>query len=341
MLARLVAPIRHICPLCLLSGIIAYHQDSTGVVFVTMRRLRQLLGGACSHNTVTSKLSAWLPCPLARRNFIGNTLTTLEALGYEGSCDLQVWVTGRDIPCLPVTDAVVSLISNALSLPIDSPVPQIVPTNMASTSVTTTRTITPRARNSSLPNSINTLHLPNTLKAVLTTLLENVSKETMKRTAVRTVQTLSTCLVETLNTYICEQCDAIQARVVIVSPVLIFAPPNTAHTIHGRIHRDAEISNSVDRQSRFWSVWVCLTDVTVENGAVNMWPGTETVTLLTKAPGRAVSGRKAQTMLGLSGSVCVFDSRLLHQSMPNVTNSARVCAQWFLVPDGHNLEIDT
>jgi ectoine hydroxylase-related dioxygenase (phytanoyl-CoA dioxygenase family) len=135
----------------------------------------------------------------------------------------------------------------------------------------------------------------------------------------------------------------IQLKITVVkmsSPKLVVAPPKhtrgRCHWSHGPIHRDVTTNDP-----GYLTVLVFCSEVTMENGAIELWPKTQDV--LCSRPGRFLSMElPRQIHTGNAGTVVVFDSRLLHRSQPNITENERIVLQAFLQIEGMldlNIEI--
>jgi hypothetical protein len=109
---------------------------------------------------------------------------------------------------------------------------------------------------------------------------------------------------------------------------MILAPPWSQQNpqsqgMTAKLHRDVDTV-----EAGYYSVLVCLTEVTETNGSVYLWPGTQRAPLDDHHRGRAVSGLGSVELTGAAGTAWVFDSRLLHQSQPNTTETARMTFQF-------------
>lgn len=108
------------------------------------------------------------------------------------------------------------------------------------------------------------------------------------------------------------------------SALYIIAPPNSKAK-RGPIHRDCD---TIDEG--YYSVILCVDDVTEENGCIHYWPETELVPLNVKVRKRAVAGRPSEKMTGVAGTLFFFDARTLHQSDRNNTDGNRATIQWWV-----------
>ena len=95
----------------------------------------------------------------------------------------------------------------------------------------------------------------------------------------------------------------------------------------GLLHRD-----SFDSET--YTCLLNLCDVTKKNGAVEIWPDTLHTTLDDNERDWRLfkKGKESQLLTGGKGTINIFDSRLLHQSLPNSTNVDRIVLSWTLNP---------
>jgi len=108
------------------------------------------------------------------------------------------------------------------------------------------------------------------------------------------------------------------------------APPKSSRS-NGHstcpVHRD--ITEPGTTFSGLYTFCMFINTVTAENGAIKIWKGSQQVKLDPKNRNRVVSRLKGSELLtGERGCVWLFDSRLLHQSMPNATGSLRLNLVW-------------
>ena len=94
----------------------------------------------------------------------------------------------------------------------------------------------------------------------------------------------------------------------------------------GLVHRDMD---SVDNTG-VYSFMLCLDEVTGDNGALAIWPETKKTKQDKKHPKRAMKGMVTTTMKGPKNSVFTWDSRLLHEPMPNRSRDARRILVWIV-----------
>jgi len=108
------------------------------------------------------------------------------------------------------------------------------------------------------------------------------------------------------------------------SPILVVAPPKSSRSTgwtNTPIHRDYEEIG----QSGVYSFHLFIDDVTEDNGAIRLWLGTTKLPLDPHSRNKSVSRMGVPEVLtGKKGCVWMCDSRLVHQSMPNKTGSARL-----------------
>jgi hypothetical protein len=107
------------------------------------------------------------------------------------------------------------------------------------------------------------------------------------------------------------------------------APPNTTRSnawTCGAVHRDF---NDVD-QSGVYVFLLCVDEMTVDNGAIRFWRGSKNCRVDKRNPKRALKKLKQvpNTLVGKKGTVFVFDARLVHEPLPNKTDTRRVLLGW-------------
>jgi ectoine hydroxylase-related dioxygenase (phytanoyl-CoA dioxygenase family) len=75
---------------------------------------------------------------------------------------------------------------------------------------------------------------------------------------------------------------------------------------------------------------IFIDEVNQANGSVEIWTNSQWIPLDEKNPQRAIakSGLQAQLLQGPPGTVVVFDSRILHRSLPNTTQNRRFTLVW-------------
>ena len=111
----------------------------------------------------------------------------------------------------------------------------------------------------------------------------------------------------------------------ISAPALIVAPPVSSRSSPwscGPIHRDFDDIESTG----VYSFLLCVDDVTEDNGAVLFWPESKKWPLDSK---KSIP-LSTVTLAGPKGTVFVWDSRMLHRSLPNKTNHVRKALSWFV-----------
>jgi ectoine hydroxylase-related dioxygenase (phytanoyl-CoA dioxygenase family) len=69
-------------------------------------------------------------------------------------------------------------------------------------------------------------------------------------------------------------------------------------------------------------------EVTAENGAIEFWPYTAHVPFDRRNP--VARNEPSQIITGPAGTLLVFDSRIVHQSLPNGTEEKRDTLTWGL-----------
>lgn len=94
----------------------------------------------------------------------------------------------------------------------------------------------------------------------------------------------------------------------------------------GLIHRDFSDVNVTG----IYSFSLCLDKVTLNNGAVRIWPTTQHTPYDPRHPKNSIKHQHYKDLTGEEGEVWMWDARLLHQSLPNSTKEKR-CTLHFYV----------
>jgi ectoine hydroxylase-related dioxygenase (phytanoyl-CoA dioxygenase family) len=120
-------------------------------------------------------------------------------------------------------------------------------------------------------------------------------------------------------------------RAMVQGPALIIAPTNAGQSnswTKGAIHRDY----SPMRVSGVYSFMLFIDEVTTENGAIEFWKFSQYIELDERHPMRPLErcGLELELLVGPEGTVVIFDSRLLHRSVPNATNKLRLTLHWYV-----------
>jgi len=124
----------------------------------------------------------------------------------------------------------------------------------------------------------------------------------------------------------------------ILAPIIIVAPPagrrSTSWT-KGPIHRDY-----VGQAPGVYSFMLTLDNLVLSNGTVEIWPKSARTEANPKHPGRAMekSGIESECLTGNKGTIFIWDSRLLHRSLPNSDSNARITLHWFV--SSKKIEVD-
>jgi hypothetical protein len=111
--------------------------------------------------------------------------------------------------------------------------------------------------------------------------------------------------------------------------LLVVAPPVGGRSnswTNGKIHRDF----SSPEVPGVYSFLLCLDQITEVNGAINIWRESKYTPHNNKTPTRGLDGLDVQTLLGPTNTVFVWDSRLLHQPLPNTSSCARRVLIWLV-----------
>jgi hypothetical protein len=112
---------------------------------------------------------------------------------------------------------------------------------------------------------------------------------------------------------------------------LVVAPPlNSRSTSYTRckIHRDFHTLDV----SGVYTFELFLDEITTENGSVEMWPKSKNCPHDKKNPKRGIQQLKleSETLVGERGTVFVWDSRILHRSLPNKSDTLRKTIVWMV-----------
>jgi ectoine hydroxylase-related dioxygenase (phytanoyl-CoA dioxygenase family) len=115
----------------------------------------------------------------------------------------------------------------------------------------------------------------------------------------------------------------------IQTPNIVVAPAKSAFSnswTKGILHRDF----LDERTSGVCTFMIFIDEVNQANGSVEIWTNSQWIPLDEKNPQRATakSGLQAQLLQGPAGTVVVFDSRILHRSLPNTTQNRRLTLLW-------------
>jgi hypothetical protein len=115
----------------------------------------------------------------------------------------------------------------------------------------------------------------------------------------------------------------------IQTPNIVVAPAKSAFSnswTKGLLHRDF----LDERTSGVYTFMIFIDEVNQANGSVEIWTNSQWIPLDEKNPQRAItkSGLQAQLLQGPPGTVVVFDSRILHRSLPNTTQNRRLTLIW-------------
>jgi ectoine hydroxylase-related dioxygenase (phytanoyl-CoA dioxygenase family) len=125
---------------------------------------------------------------------------------------------------------------------------------------------------------------------------------------------------------------------VIHDPVIVVAPPSSSHSngwSKGTLHRDFDCTKTTG----VCSFLLFLDEVTTDNGTVVFWRHSKLISPVDpRHPERALvqAGLKSELLLGKEGTVCVWDSRLLHRSLANRTENRQLALQWIATSAGKN-----
>ncbi len=123
----------------------------------------------------------------------------------------------------------------------------------------------------------------------------------------------------------------IKSKTRIQEPVLVVAPPVSSRKNSwtcGSIHRDFDSME----ESGVCTFYLCLEDLTEHNGPTKLWPHSKNCPCEAQHRGRGIERMKlkSEILLGGRGTVLVWDSRLLHQSLPNKNETMRMGIAWMV-----------
>jgi ectoine hydroxylase-related dioxygenase (phytanoyl-CoA dioxygenase family) len=115
----------------------------------------------------------------------------------------------------------------------------------------------------------------------------------------------------------------------IKTPHMVVAPAKSAFSnswTKGLLHQDF----LDERTSGVCTFMIFIDEVNQANGSVEIWTNSQWIPLVETNPQRATakSGLRAQLLQGPPGTVVVFDSRILHRSLPKTTQNRRLTLVW-------------
>jgi ectoine hydroxylase-related dioxygenase (phytanoyl-CoA dioxygenase family) len=115
----------------------------------------------------------------------------------------------------------------------------------------------------------------------------------------------------------------------IQTPCIVVAPAKSAFSnswTKGLLHRDF----LDERTSGVCTSMIFIDEVNQANGSVEIWTNSQWIPLDENNPQRGIakSGLQAQLLQGPPGTVVIFDSRILHRSLPNTTQNRRLTLVW-------------
>jgi hypothetical protein len=111
--------------------------------------------------------------------------------------------------------------------------------------------------------------------------------------------------------------------------VVAIAPPAGSRSTpwtRGLIHRDMDSPEVTG----IYTFMLCIDEITQDNGALEIWCQSKKSVHQIKHPRRAIEGMVVKTLTGPKNTVFVWDSRLLHQALPNRTCKARTVLIWLV-----------
>lgn len=116
----------------------------------------------------------------------------------------------------------------------------------------------------------------------------------------------------------------------IISQVMIsVAPPAGSRSSFwrgGKVHRDFDDL----AVSGCYTFELLLDELNEENGGIQFWPKSMKKAHDKKHPSRGFEGMEIKLPVGKSGTVLVWDSRMLHKSLPNKTEEPRTAIVWLV-----------
>ena len=114
------------------------------------------------------------------------------------------------------------------------------------------------------------------------------------------------------------------------------APGESRKHTQGAMHRDQKIAE-ISECCQFLSP---MDDINDNGGGVRIWPDTKTTATNRKCPNRhSPENLEPVDMLGNKGDVIVFDQRLLHRSLVNMTKNTTVKLTFSVHKKGLILEL--
>jgi hypothetical protein len=121
----------------------------------------------------------------------------------------------------------------------------------------------------------------------------------------------------------------IKSKARVQEPILVVAPPVSSRKNSwtcGSIHRDFDTVE----ESGVYTFYLCLEGMTEHNGPIKLWARSKNCPCEAHNRGRGIERMKlkSEILLGGQGTVFVWDSRLLHQSLPNKNGIMRMGLAW-------------
>ena len=117
------------------------------------------------------------------------------------------------------------------------------------------------------------------------------------------------------------------SELVVIKPMVVRAPPDCSQSNSwstGPMHPD----QWEYKKSGLYTCIYFVDEVTAENGAIRFWPYTARVPFDRNNP--VAKDEPSRIITGEAGTLLVFDSRIVHQSLPNKTEEKRDTITWFL-----------
>ena len=127
----------------------------------------------------------------------------------------------------------------------------------------------------------------------------------------------------------------------IETPYIVIAAPDSAFSngwTKGKIHRDFTDGNQ--NTTGVYTFMLFVDPVTSTNGSIQFWPRSQLLGVDEKAPQRGIKKHRlsSEKVVGPPATVVVWDSRILHRSLPNSTKNQRMSLLW-TVTSKHRPEI--
>ena len=127
--------------------------------------------------------------------------------------------------------------------------------------------------------------------------------------------------------------DGLKGKRITIPAIGTVVAPRSSHRYDWRlgvVHRDDD-DLGLEEGDQLYTAILFLCDVTAENGAIRFWPDTTQLKHSGKKPMKGLESRESLDVVGEKGTLVFFDSDILHQSLPNVTEGERRTIAWNII----------